>query len=98
MRSVDHLLRPDERIRLVSREHGVVLVGAFIRATLTLVVVGGLAYELAGVRSIGVLPTARHRRWCSSVQRRVRAGPPGRRTASGSSSPSPTRPVRIGFG
>jgi len=27
MRSVDHLLRPDERIRLVSREHGVVLVG-----------------------------------------------------------------------
>ena len=58
MRSVDHLLRPDERIRLVSREHGVVLVGAFIRATLTLVVVGGLAYELAGVRSMGVLPTA----------------------------------------
>ena len=58
MRSVDHLLRPDERIRLVSREHGVVLVGAFIRATLTLAVVGGLAYELAGVRSMGVLPTA----------------------------------------
>ena len=58
MRSVDHLLRPDERIRLVSREHGVVLVGAFIRATLTLAVVGGLAYELAGVRSMGVVPTA----------------------------------------
>lgn len=35
-----------------------VLVGAFIRATLTLVVVGGLTYELAGVRSMGVLPTA----------------------------------------
>ena len=35
-----------------------VLVGAFIRATLTLAVVGGLAYELAGVRSMGVLPTA----------------------------------------
>jgi hypothetical protein len=58
MRSVDHLLRPDERVQLVSREHGVVLVGAFIRAIVTLAIVGGLAYELAGVRSLGALPTA----------------------------------------
>ena len=58
MRSVDHLLRPDEHIRLVSREHGVVLVGAFIRAVVTLAIIGGLAYELAGVRSMGALPTA----------------------------------------
>ena len=58
--SVDHLLRPGRPhpARLRGASPGVVLVGAFIRATLTLAVVGGLAYELAGVRSMGVLPTA----------------------------------------
>lgn len=57
MRSVDHLLADGERIHLVSREHGVVLVGAFVRATVTLAIAGGLAYKLAGTRSLGVLPT-----------------------------------------
>ena len=56
MRSLDHLLADGERIRLVTREHGVVLVGAFVRAAATLAVVGGLAYELAGTHSLGLLP------------------------------------------
>jgi hypothetical protein len=56
MRSVDHLLADGERIHLVTREHGVVLVGAFVRATVTLAIAGGLAYELAPTRSLGPVP------------------------------------------
>jgi hypothetical protein len=56
MGAVDHLLADGERIHLVTREHGVVLLGAFLRATATLLVVGGAAYELSGVHSLGLVP------------------------------------------
>jgi len=48
MARVDRLISPSERIHLITREHGVVLVRPFVRATVVIVLFGGGAYELAG--------------------------------------------------
>jgi Bacterial PH domain len=58
MPQIDHLLRPGERIHLVTREHGVVLAGAFLRAGATVAAAGAIALELSGAHSLGLLPAA----------------------------------------
>jgi PH (Pleckstrin Homology) domain-containing protein len=48
MSRVDRLVSSSERIHLVTREHGVVLLRPFLRSTLAVLLFGGGAYELAG--------------------------------------------------
>ena len=45
---IDSIVSPTERIHLVTREHGVVLLRPFGRSTLAVALFGGGAYELAG--------------------------------------------------
>jgi hypothetical protein len=47
MPRADHIATPAERIHLITREHGVVLVRPFLRATLVVALFGGATYELA---------------------------------------------------
>ena len=47
MPRAERLVQPSERIHLVTREHGVVLVRPFLRATLVVALFGGATYELA---------------------------------------------------
>jgi membrane protein YdbS with pleckstrin-like domain len=47
MPRADSLVTPAERIHLITREHGVVLVRPFLRATLVVALFGGATYELA---------------------------------------------------
>jgi hypothetical protein len=47
MARVQRLISPSERIHLVTREHGVVLVRPFLRATVAVVLCGGAAYAVA---------------------------------------------------
>jgi hypothetical protein len=61
MARVDRLVSPSERIQLITREHGVVLVRPFLRATLAIVLFGGAAYELAGTSAPGPL------RWATAL-------------------------------
>jgi hypothetical protein len=53
MSSIDRLLAPSERVYLVTREHGMVLAPAFLRAIAGLGVLGAVAYEAAGARALG---------------------------------------------
>jgi hypothetical protein len=61
MPRVDRLLSPSERIHLVTREHGVVLVRPFLRAAFVIVLFGGGAYELAGSPAPGPV------RWAAAL-------------------------------
>jgi len=54
MSSIERVLAPDERVHLVTREHGVVLVPAFLRASLVLLGAGAVAVLVAGVGRLGV--------------------------------------------
>jgi hypothetical protein len=49
MAQIDRLLEPDERVHLVSREHGVVLVRPFVRAAIILAVAAAAAIAAAGL-------------------------------------------------
>ncbi|MGN6377843.1 MAG: PH domain-containing protein [Gaiellales bacterium] len=57
MSSIDRLLAPSERVYLVTREHGVVLAPAFLRAAAGLGVLGVIAYVAAGARPLGPVRT-----------------------------------------
>ena len=48
MPALSRLVSPSERIHLVTREHGVVLVRPFLRSSLAIVLFGGGALQLAG--------------------------------------------------
>jgi hypothetical protein len=61
MARVDRMISPSEQIHLVTREHGVVLVRPFMRATLAILLFGGGAYELAGSPVPAVL------RWAAAM-------------------------------
>jgi|tagenome__1003787_1003787.scaffolds.fasta_scaffold20929927_2 hypothetical protein len=50
MRHIDHLLRDRERVLIVTREHGVVLVRPFLRAALVVGAASAMAVALAGAR------------------------------------------------
>jgi hypothetical protein len=56
MRRIEKLLAPDEQVHLVTREHGVVLVGAFVRALLTLAAAGLVAELMSGQRWLWPAP------------------------------------------
>jgi membrane protein YdbS with pleckstrin-like domain len=47
MAHAERLVSPNERIHLITREHGVVLVRPFMRSSLAVLLFGGAAYELA---------------------------------------------------
>jgi membrane protein YdbS with pleckstrin-like domain len=49
MAQIDRLLAPDERVHLVSREHGVVLVWPFLRAAIVLALAAAAAIAAAGL-------------------------------------------------
>jgi membrane protein YdbS with pleckstrin-like domain len=49
MPRIDRLLAPDERVHLVTREHGVVLVWPFLRAAITLGLAAAAAITAAGL-------------------------------------------------
>ncbi|MGZ4430683.1 MAG: PH domain-containing protein [Gaiellales bacterium] len=61
MRRFDQLLSPGERVHLVTREHGTVLVRPFLRATAILTVLAGAALRLSSMAVPGVV------RWTSAV-------------------------------
>jgi hypothetical protein len=58
---IDRLVTPSERVHLVTREHGVVLLRPFARTTLAVALFGGGAYELAGS------PTPSPLRWVAAI-------------------------------
>jgi hypothetical protein len=49
MAQIDRLLDPDERVHLVSREHGIVLVWPFLRAAIILALAAAAAIAAAGL-------------------------------------------------
>jgi len=49
MRRFDRLLAPHERLQLVSREHGVVLVGPFVQTVAVITAAAALAYGVASL-------------------------------------------------
>jgi Bacterial PH domain len=61
MPRVDRLISPSERIHLITREHGIVLVRPFLRATVVILLFGGGAYELAGSPAPGPV------RWAAAL-------------------------------
>jgi hypothetical protein len=58
MGAMASLLRPGERVHLVTREHGVVLVRPFLRAIITLAIAALAAHQVAGAEDLGLLPQA----------------------------------------
>jgi hypothetical protein len=61
MTSASRLVAADERIHLVTREHGVVLLRPFLRAALAIGLFGGGAYEVSGSPAPGPV------RWAAAV-------------------------------
>jgi PH (Pleckstrin Homology) domain-containing protein len=53
MAALHRLLAPDERVHLVTREHGIVLVPAFLRTLLGLAMLTVVAVDVAGTRWLG---------------------------------------------
>jgi membrane protein YdbS with pleckstrin-like domain len=49
MAQIDRLLAPDERVHLVSREHGIVLLWPFLRAAIVLALAAAAAIAAAGL-------------------------------------------------
>jgi hypothetical protein len=56
MHQIHRLMRPEEHVLLVTREHGAVLVAPFLRATATVSVASAAALALAGQRWLWPLP------------------------------------------
>jgi hypothetical protein len=56
MRQIDHLLRDGEHVLVVTREHGVVLVRPFLRATVVVTAASAAALALSGGRWIWPAP------------------------------------------
>jgi membrane protein YdbS with pleckstrin-like domain len=50
---LEHLLRADEHIHAVTREHGIVLVRPFAVAAAAIATFGAAAYVIAGIQSLG---------------------------------------------